>query len=385
MQKHSFIQHSLFIIGISLICTACGEKSTENTVNTPNTKQDAQVLVLRNEQVKNLHLSYDSLQNIRIYQTIRANGKIDVPPQNLISVSAPMGGYLKHTKLLPGMHIRKGEIIATLEDQAYIQLQEEYLSEKERLSFLELEYERQKELNQSKASSDKVFQQVHMEYQTTKIKLKALAEKLRLINISPERVNENNISRSIPIYAPINSYVSSVNINIGKYITPGDVLFELVNPEDIHLNLHIFEKDLDLLSIGQSLQAFTNNHPEKKHTCTIILISRNINQERYAEVHCHFSNYDPALLPGMYMNAEINVTDTNAEAVLSEAIVSYQDKDYLFITGENNRFEAVEIKKGVVNKGYTQILNPEQFRGKRIVCKGAYQLLMALKNTGVEE
>lgn len=87
------------------------------------------------------------------------NGKIDVPPQNLISVSMPMGGFLKTTHLLPGMHIKKGEVLATMEDQQYIQMQQEYLMARSKMTFLESEFKRQRELNESKSSSDKVFQQ----------------------------------------------------------------------------------------------------------------------------------------------------------------------------------------------------------------------------------
>ena len=71
------------------------------------------------------------------------------------------------------------------------------------------------------------------------------------------------MSRSINVYSSIDGFVSKVNVNIGKYVNPTDVLFELINPEDIHLNLKVFEKDLDKLSIGQKIVAFNNNQPEK--------------------------------------------------------------------------------------------------------------------------
>jgi len=65
------------------------------------------------------------------------------------------------------------------------------------------------------------------------------------------------------VYSPINGFVSTVNVNIGKYVTASDVLFELVNPTDIHLALTVYEKDLNRLFIGQKLAAYSNNQPEK--------------------------------------------------------------------------------------------------------------------------
>ena len=122
-------------------------------------------------------------------------------------------------------------------------------------------------MNQSKASSDKVFEKSQTEYLSQKVLIKALSEKLKLIDINPDNLNENNISRSINIYSPIDGFVSTVKMNIGRYVTPTDILFELVNPADIHLALTVFEKDLDKLFIGQKIIAYNNNQTSRKYNC----------------------------------------------------------------------------------------------------------------------
>ena len=154
------------------------------------------------------------------------------------------------------------------------------------------------------------------------------------------------MSRSINVYSSIDGFVSKVNVNIGKYINPSDVLFELINPEDIHLNLKVFEKDLNKLSIGQKLLAFNNNQTDKKHPCEIILISQDLSSDRSADVHCHFEDYDKTLLPGMYMNAEVDIKLKNVLSINDDAIVSYEGKDYVFIEKANHVFEVLEVKKG---------------------------------------
>jgi cobalt-zinc-cadmium efflux system membrane fusion protein len=278
--------------------------------------------------------------------------------------------------------VKKGEVLATMEDQQYIQLQQDYLAAKSKLSYFTSEYNRQKELNQSKASSDKVFQQTEMDFKTQTISVNALAEKLRLINVNPESLNETNLSRTINVYSSIDGFVSKVNINIGKYVNPSDVLFELINPEDIHLNLKVFEKDLGKLSIGQKLMAFNNNQPDKKHPCEIILISQDLSADRSADVHCHFEDYDKTLLPGMYMNAEVEINLTNVLTITSEAIVNFGGKDFVFTTENDRSFHLVEILKGSSEKGFTEIIVDDgaPLSKQRIVTKGAYALLMQLKN-----
>jgi cobalt-zinc-cadmium efflux system membrane fusion protein len=372
----------IIIISSFVLLYACGSKQTAEET-TDNTVSNETVITLTDAQLKNSQLQVGKLEQRNISSIIKVNGKIDVPPQNMVSVSMPLGGYLKTTKLLSGMHVGKGEIIATMEDLQYIQLQQEYLTAKSKVVFAEAEFNRQKELNQSKATSDKVFQQAQMDYNTQKIALSALAEKLKLININPQSLSENTLSKAVNIYSPIDGFVSKVNVNIGKYVNPADILFELVNTSDIHLNIRVFEKDLEKLSIGQKVMAY-NNQSDKKHPCEIILISQDLTSERTAEVHCHFLDYDKTLLPGMYMNADIEVKKTNALTLPEEAVVSFEGKEYVLINEKDKEYVLMEVKTGSKENGFIEIVNGEKIAQKPVVTKGAYTLLMKLKNKSEE-
>lgn len=373
----------ILIIGTIVFASCGGEKIQEQGTTQPAIETNVS---LTEAQIKSANIELGKIEEREISTTLKLNGKIDVPPQNMISVSMPLGGFLKSTKLLPGMHIKKGEVIATMEDQQYIQLQQEYLMEKSKLVFSENEYRRQKELNVSKASSDKVFQQSEMEFKNQRITLSALSEKLRLIHINPETLSEASLSRSINIYSSIDGFVSKVNVNIGKYVNPSDIIFELINPSDIHLNLKVFEKDLDKLSIGQKLIAFNNNQSDKKYPCEIILVSQDLSEDRSADVHCHFEAYDKTLLPGMYMNAEVEIMMKNVASINEDAIVSHDGKDYIFLSKSKTEFELVEIKKGNSENNFTEVnaLDGKDLKNSKIVVKGAYSLLMQMKNKSEE-
>jgi cobalt-zinc-cadmium efflux system membrane fusion protein len=369
---------NILIIAIIIFSTACSSKKSETEKTTPIASTN-QVL-LNDSQMKSAGIELGNLQQMEIASILKVNGKIDVPPQNMISISVPLGGYLKSTKLLPGQPIRKGESIAIVEGEQYIQLQQDYLTAKEKVRFLENEYLRQKELNKSQASSDKVFQQAETDYKSQQVLIGALNEKLQLVGINTTNLTPNTISRSINIIAPINGYVSKVNVNIGKYVSPTDVLFELINPTDIHLALKIFEKDIAQLFIGQKLFAFTNNQPNKKHPCEILLIGKDISTERSIDVHCHFEDYDKTLVPGTYMNAEIQTKNSKSYVLPNDAIVRFDNKEYAFTQEKVNEFKMVELVTGTTEKGFTEIQNSEKLISRKFVLKGAYSLLMSLKN-----
>lgn len=370
----------IIIITAILTIAACGGK-TKPESKAANPESETTVM-LSEAQLKNSDIQTGKITQRNISSLLKVNGKIEVPPQNMVSVSVPLGGYLKYTKLLAGMHVRKGEIIATIEDQQYIQLQQDYLMAKAHFTSIESEYNRQKDLNQSKASSDKVFQQSQTEFLSQKIMIKALEEKLLLIGVNPHKLSGDNISRSINIYSPIDGFVSAVKQNIGKYVTPTDILFELVNPSDIHLQLTVFEKDLDKITIGQQLIAFNNTQPDKKYACEVILIGKDVSAERTVQVHCHFEQYDKSLLPGMYMNAEVEVSTLNAFVIHNDGLVRFEGKQYVFIQASTNTFKIQEVTTQNTENGFTQITfaDSTDMRNKTFVTKGAYTLLMKMKN-----
>ena len=378
------MQKYIALIIITIVLNACGNKQNKPVeILTPN--QNEFVVTLSDAQLKNTSIALGKLESKNMASILKVSGTIDVPPQNMVSISVPMGGFLKYTKLLPGLHLTKGEIIATMEDQQYIQLQQEYLTALSNSKFAELEYHRQKELNVSKASSNKAFEQADASFQNLKITVKSLSEKLKLIGINPDQLNEKNISRSIEIHSPIDGFVSHVNVNIGKYVNPSDVLFELVNPDDIHLNLTVYEKDLDKIFIGQKLMAYNNHKPETKYPCDIILIGKDLSEERNVEVHCHFEKYDKTLIPGMFMNAEVEINSNNAKVLPDDAIVRFENVNYAFVAKNKNTFEMVEVKLGNTENGLTEVTLDESLYNNNFVMKGAYNLLMQLKNKEEEE
>lgn len=368
----------LFILFITITIFACRGKNKVEEIT--SITADESTVTLTAAQMKNAEITTGALQQKEISTVLKVNGKIDVPPQNMVSISVPLGGYLKATKLLPGMHVSKGEVIAVIEDQQYIQLQQDYLMAKAKISFLTNEYNRQRELNKSQASSDKVYQQAEAEYRTQNILINATKEKLQLAGINVNRLSANNISKSINVYSPINGYVSKVNVNIGKYVSPTDVLFELINPTDIHLALKVFEKDVDKIFIGQKLIAYNNNQPDKKHPCEVLLIGKDLSTDGNTAVHCHFEDYDKSLIPGTYMNAEIDVRSNKTNVLPQDAIVHFENKDYAFIKIADKQFKMTAINTGNEEGGFVEIKIDETLADKTFVVKGAYTLLMALKN-----
>jgi cobalt-zinc-cadmium efflux system membrane fusion protein len=368
----------LIILGLT---SSCGseKKPEEKAAALPEN-----TVALTPEQITNAGIETGLVQKRPLNSELKVNGLVDVPPQNIVSVSFPLGGYLKNTKLLPGAHVNKGEVIAIMEDPALIQLQQDYLVARAKLQYSEKEFERQKMLNENKVNADKIYQQAQADFTAQKVLVKGYDEKLRLIGINPASLNEQNISRSVPVYSPINGFVSKVNVNIGKYVNPSDVLFELINPDDIHAALTVFEKDLGKIKPKQKVMVTFVDDPATEYECEVLLVTKNVDDNRSALVHCHFEKQPKQLLPGMFLNASIRVNEAEVTAVPEEAVVRYGDGQFVLEETGKGMFQLQAVETGIKDHGWVEITGKNELAGKKIIVKNPYPVMAKLKNTAEE-
>ncbi|WP_264524223.1 efflux RND transporter periplasmic adaptor subunit [Flavobacterium sp. N502536] len=352
------------------------EQQTKKEITAENSIQFSEA------QVKNAGLVVGSPEERTVKGILQLQGTVTVPPKSVVTVSIPLGGYIKKTDLMAGMHVRKGQLLAVVEDMQYIQLQQDYLTAKEKFQLAQSEFNRQKELNAKKASSDKLFEQTSTEMQTQRIYMASLAQKLGLLGINVKTLTASTISKTVAIHSPINGLVAKINVNVGKYISPTDMLFELIEMSDIVLVINAFEKDVHLLSVGQTVTAYTNANPSKKYKAKIAYINQSLNDDRAAEVICKVNHYESSLIPGLFINAEAEFDNQKALTVPEDAVVRWQGKFFVFVKTGGHNFKMVPIELGTTSEGYRQIKSSVIDASSAIVIKNAYTLLMAFRNGG---
>lgn len=377
MKKHLLIT-SVFL----LLAFACSKKESQPAISVAKTESQTETVTLSEEQFKSLNVEVGSSDKRSMSGLIKANGVLDVPPQNMVTVSAPLGGFIKSTELLQGMKIKKGQTIVVLEHPDYIQLQEDYLSGKNQLEFLELEYKRQEELSKENVNAAKTLQQAKSNYFSMKAKVQGLKAKLKLININPQELETGEIKNVISIPSPISGFVTQVNVNIGMHVNPMDVMFKIIDTEHLHAEAQVFEKDIPQLKIGQLVHIYLSNE-NKDRLAKVFLIGKEITPERTVRVHCHLEGEDASLIPGLYFKAVIETDSKQVTSLPTEAIINFDNKVFVFVEKDSatHQFEMIEITKGKSEEGYTEVMIPSSIPSNKIVLKGAYLLLSILKNT----
>lgn len=297
----------IFILLIGGIClSACSrpkqEVSSTESVQTTVLKEDT-----ADERPSNPENVPDAVTGAtNVANTTSLNGLIALPADCNVTVTLTMGGSIHHLSLLPGQYVKKGEIIATLENPEFINLQQSYLEALAQVEYLQKEYERQQVLAAQDAASQKHMQQSKADYLSEKSRLNAAAAQLTLLGVDLQVLQNNSLEPYLSVKAPLSGYVTNMNANVGKYFNAGEPLCDIINKERLLLQLTAYEKDLGQLHVGDSMQFHVNGFPDETFEARLISIDQSVNEHnRSIKIYAYIQTPNPKFRPGMYVSARI--------------------------------------------------------------------------------
>ncbi|WP_400192229.1 efflux RND transporter periplasmic adaptor subunit [Hymenobacter sp. B81] len=325
---------------------------------------------------------------------LRVNGTLDAPPQSLVVLSAPLGGYVERLPLLAGTRVRKGEAIAVIRNPEFIQVQQDYRQVLSQLEYARTELARQRELVAEEVAPAKNYQRAQAEYRSLQAQRDALAARLRLAGLSVR--GSGPMATTAALRAPISGFVQKVNATTGQTLAPTDPVAELVDPTHLHVELNVFEKDAPRVRIGQRLRfTLASDSAGGEHLGHVNLVSRTVDPDsRTVSIHGHPDDEDnPRLLPGMFVRAIIETqpaaTQASVPALPEAAVVDYEGRSYIFVqpAAGQRRYRLVEVRRaGPVENGLVPLVLPATVTAQTlVVTEGAYSLLGKLKNAAEEE
>lgn len=375
---------------------ACGKKDAPALAEKTDPQEETTTIVeLTSDQYTMAGIELGRVETKNLGTVLALNGMLSTPPQNEVSVSPRIGGYIRSTPLLQGLRVRKGQALAVLEHQDVIILQQEFLETRSRLELAEAEFKRQEALQKDNINAVKTFQQTATDFKSLKARLYALKQRLALIGINADALQESGITGTYTITSPIDGYVAEVNITLGKFVSPNDVVCRIINNAHLHAELTVFERDISKIRDGQRVR-FTLVNESEERIATIFMIGREISKDRTVRVDAHLDKEDTRLLPNTALSALVELGEQPVPAVPDAALVSAGGKEYIFIIadeppsknkdtdGKSNdtsaaskHFQMIEVKRGASVGGWTEVLLPTSFdtANAKVVVKGAYSLL----------
>jgi membrane fusion protein, heavy metal efflux system len=365
-----------------IVLASCSEKASQSKDN--GKEKEAQqeehinTVSLQQKQLDVMKIKLGKTKWINLGNTLKVNGQLELPPQRKANVSAIVGGRIQSVAVIEGDFVDKGQVLARLNNPEFITMQREYLTAKSNISFLEKNYLRKKALFKDGITSAKAFQEAEAAYNDAKSVLNATKANLRLIGLNTAQIEKGEIVSSIPIVSPIKGYVQKIDINIGRFVSPEQEMFDIVDNEHLHIGLKVFEKDVDKAKVGQKVTFALTSRPEKIYEGEIFALGSAFEMDtRAVKVHAKIIGSHEGLLSGMFVEARIVTTDKKGNALPDGAFVTEKGLDYIFIqkgkTNNKIEFEKIQVNKGMSDLGYTEVVFIDKVpKNAVIVLKGAY-------------
>jgi cobalt-zinc-cadmium efflux system membrane fusion protein len=397
------------ILILSLALFSCGQKDSVKP-SAPAVQEEeethSELISMTGEQIRSIGLQTGVIEEKQLTASLRTTGALRVPNQNKAVISPVYAGSIKTLLVQPGSHVQKGQVVATISNPDFMRTQEDYLTVNARIRLAEQEYQRQQELNQGNAGALKNLQAAEAERQALHTRRLALSQQLRLMGIDPDKLSAGKLVSVLSLRTPISGVVSTVTAKMGSYVDVSTPVAEVVDNSQLHLDLFVYEKDLNKLRNNQRIHFTMTNNPGKEYDAEIYSLGSSFEDETKAvSVHARVIGDKTGLIDGMSITALISLDKIATPAVPSDAIVTYQGQDYVFVVnepgakkeatghghdheeatpaGEIVYFKKVPVARGTTEVGYTQItLLQEIPANARIVTKGAFFVLAKLTNSG---
>ena len=374
------------------------EDSTATEAGHEEGEEHGEALELTEIQMKAMDIQLGTIELKNLSNVIKASGQLAVPPQRRADVNVLMGGVIRRIYPLEGQSVKKGQVIAIIENTQLAEIQEEYVTAKNSFSFTAAELKRQQELDEANAGTKKKLQEAQANYNSEKARLGAMEKQLRQLGINPASAESGNINTHMNVTAPISGTVGHISVNTGAFANPGNSLMEIIDNSQIHCDLIVFEKDLFRVKIGQKVRFILANQNNREITGRIYGINKSFEDEgKGIIVHAIIEDANTfGLIPGMYVTALINVGSEQVTAVPVDAVVSSEGKSYILVVDDEGQtkhdeenathFKMVEVITGITELGYIQITTIGEVPDKpKVVVKGATYLLSKAKGGGEED
>ena len=335
---------------------------------------------LTKEQIKTMSIQFGDFSQIKINDYVIATGTLGLPPNALTSVSAKASGFIKSSnKYVEGSYVKKGVIMAYLENPEFIQHQQKYLEVAAELVFDKQELTRQKTLVEANAGIERNVQKLQAEVNMKTATLKGIAKQLAYLGIKVNDLTIDNIIQRVPIYAPMAGYITTIKMHNGMYVTPELELMEIVNANHLHLELDIFEKDIANIKAEQKISYTVPALGNAVYNGEVHVLGKEFNTEnKTVRIHGHLEKKRPNFIKDLFVEAKIWLNDQTVQALPEKAIIKDGASSYIYVANdqvesEELKFEQIMVLPGTTDEGFTSVKLIDKIPdGMKIVTSGAY-------------
>ncbi|MBK9017717.1 MAG: efflux RND transporter periplasmic adaptor subunit [Saprospiraceae bacterium] len=355
-----------FFLLIIFAAFSCGknEPTTSEKPEAEATHTSGDLIHLTPDQAKQAGLAFGSFEQKNIAEALRVNAELVVHPEHVAQVTAFSDGSIAELRMSLNATVTKGQVLAVIRKPDLLDLQQQFLENKDRLVFLKNEFDRYKSLKEADATATKNFQKAESDLRAAETTAAVLAAKLRQHQVNPERLTAANLSTQLTLVAPVSGIVTAIRSNVGAAVQPGTTVCEVTDLSKLHADLWVFEQDILKVKNGQRVSLSFPAEPTRSYPATIYSLDKVLDPAKRAiRAHARLDSGAAGqsnFVNGAFLEASIATTGGGTGNALPDAaVVREGEDDFIFILEKEDAkgsfFKKIKVQKGGVTDGYVAV------------------------------
>ncbi len=319
--------------GVALLCAAallpaaCKESHASEPLHAPPGET-----WLTGEQEKEAKLTLEAAQTRVLTTSLNLAGKVTLSDLEVAHVFSPVTGRVLSINAQLGQHVQKGQALATIDSPDVGVALADLRKASADMIAAQHNYERQKELADAKAVSQRDFESAQDDYRKAQADFDRAQQMTKILHV------ENATSSTFTLRAPIAGEILNRFVNPGmevqgQYGSGGSAveLFTVGDLDPIVVQADVYEMDLANIKVGDMATVSVVAYPERKFQGRIEWLSGGLDPTtRTAKLRVTLQNTDSALHPEMYATVTVAGSGIKALSVPRSAVLHLGDQTMIF-------------------------------------------------------
>jgi Cu(I)/Ag(I) efflux system membrane fusion protein len=294
------------------------------------------------DKVQKLGVKTEPVLSRKMVNTVRAVGQFQFNEQRLSTVTTKFEGYIEKLYVnTTGQPVKRGQPLMEVYSPELVSAQEEYL----------IAWHGRQSLSNGTPESLLGVGQL----------AESTLKRLRNWDISDAQLQrlkkDGKATRTLTMYSPANGVVLEKAAVQGLRFMPGELLFKIADLSTVWLLADVFEQDISLVHVGQTVNITVNAYPGRELKGKIDYIYPTVSSEtRTAKVRVVLANPDGILKPDMYASIQLmSGHDASVLAVPDSAVIDSGTRQVVLVQLTEGLYEPREVKLGMRSDGYVEI------------------------------
>jgi cobalt-zinc-cadmium efflux system membrane fusion protein len=380
---------SIVALALALALAACGRNAPEakpapeKVAAAAGEKAEAGQIRLTDAEIKTAGIRTEEASVAEVHERISVTATIQANQDRLAHITPRVPGRIVGIAANLGDRVKAGQALARLDSLELGEAHSTYMQAESQFKLAQADFERAEKLHAEQIVPEKDYLRSRAEQEKARAALKAAADRLRLMGVSPTRADD--AVSVFPVAAPFAGTVIEKKAVLGELAQPDKSLFTVADLSAVWIEANLFEKDLGKVKTGASVGVTVAAYPNEVFKGRLTYISSVMDKEsRTIQARVEVPNADGRLKPDMFATAAIDTVSAGKALTVPTGAVLLMDGKKTVFVHEKEGFEPRFVDLGD-NLGGRVVVKGGIEEGNAVVVEGGYALKARLLKSKIGE